>query len=229
MAIKRVRNASVKKAKSVMPKKENLQALTMIESMGPRGISRSKFLIPLVVIFIAVILFYFKGLFVVALVNGVPITRLSIIQELEKQGGKQTLSSLVNQTLILQEAKKKNIEVSQKEIDDAAKQIEDSLKTQGQSLDTALAMQGMTRQDFLMQLKLRNLVEKLLADQVKVTDKEISDYIEKNKDTFSTDLKEPEIKKRVEEQLKQQKLASSSQVWLTNLTKNAKIQYFVNY
>lgn len=188
-----------------------------------------KFFIPLIVIILAVTAFFLRGLFVAALVNGQPITRVAVIKELEKQGGKQALSSLVNQVLILQEAKKKNIEASQKEIDDAAKQIEDSLKTQGQNLDTALAMQGMTKQDFLMQLKLRNLVEKLLADQIKVTDKEISDYIEKNKDTLPTDLKEPVIKKRVEEQLKQQKMASASQAWLANLTKSAKINYFVSY
>ena len=229
MAIKRARKPSVKRVRAIMPKKENLQSLTMIESMGPRRISKSKFFIPLVVILIAAVLFYLKGLFVVALVNGQPITRIAVIKELEKQGGKQTLSSLVNQTLILQEAKKKNINVSQEEIGKSAKQIEDSLKKQGQNLDTALAVQGMTRQDFLMQLKLRSLVEKLLADQIKVTDKEIVDYIEKNKDTLPTNLKEDEIKKGVKEQLKQQKLASKSQEWLIGLQKSAKINYFVNY
>ncbi|MBI2613717.1 MAG: SurA N-terminal domain-containing protein [Candidatus Levybacteria bacterium] len=229
MAIKRNRKASVKRVKTIIPQKENLETLTMIESLGPKKISKSKFFIPLVVILIGAILFYFKGLFVVALVNGEPIFRLSLIAELEKQGGKQTLSSLVNQTLILQEAKKKNIEVSQEEIDKSAKQIEDSLKTQGQNLDTALAMQGMTRQDFMMQLKLRGLVEKLLADQIKVTDKEVADYIDQNKETLPTDLKEEEIKQSVREQLKQQKLAGKSQEWLDSLNKNAKINYFVNY
>ncbi len=192
-------------------------------------LKQPKFFIPLLVVIVAVIAFALKGLFIAALVNGEPITRLAVIQELEKQGGKQTLSSLVNQALIMQEAKKKNVTVSQKEVDDAAKQVEDSLKSQGQNLDTALQMQGMTKQDFLTQLKLRNLVEKLLSDQIKITNAEISDYIEKNKDTLPTNLKGDEMKKRVEEQLRQQKLASKSQGWLTNLQKNAKINYFVNY
>jgi len=178
---------------------------------------------------LAIAAFFLKGLFVAALVNGEPISRLSLIQQLEKQGGKQALSALVNQALILQEAKKKNIQVSQAEIDASAKQIEDSLKSQGQNLDTALAMQGMTRQDFLIQLKLRNLVEKLLADKIKVTDKEISDYIEKNKATLPTNLTSDEIKKSVEEQLKQQKLGSASQAWIQELNKSAKINYFVTY
>ena len=195
----------------------------------PEYLRQPKMFVPLTIAVLILLALLFKGFFVAALVNGQPIARLTIIQELEKQGGKQTLSSLINQTLILQEAKKKNIEVSQEEIDKSAKQIEESLKQQGQNLDTALAVQGMTRQDFLMQLRLRGLVEKLLADQIKVTDKEVSDYIEKNKDTIPTNLKEDEIKKGVKEQLKQQKLASKSQEWLTGLAKSAKINYFVNY
>lgn len=188
-----------------------------------------KVFIGLIVVILVVGAFFLKGLFIAALVNGEPITRVAILSELEKQGGKQALSSLVNQALILQEAKKKNVQVSQGEIDASIKKIENSLKTQGQNLDTALAQQGMTKQDLLMQLKLRNLVEKLLADKIKLTDAEVADYIEKNKDTFPADMKEDEIRKNVEEQLKQQKLGSASQAWLQELNKNAKINYFVNY
>ena len=192
-------------------------------------LKQPKIFVGLIVVVLAVAAFFLKGLFVAALVNGEPITRVAIIKELEKQGGKQALSALVNQTLILQEAKKKNIQVSQAEIDASTKQIEDSLKSQGQSLDTALAVQGMTRQDLIAQLKLRNLVEKLLADKIKVTDKEIADYAEKNKDTLPANLTSDEIKKSVGEQLKQQKLAGASQAWLEELNKNSKINYFVSY
>lgn len=188
-----------------------------------------KVLIGAIVVVLIVGAFFLKGLFIAAIVNGEPITRMQIVSELEKQGGKQALSSLVNQALILQEAKKKKIQVSQKEIDEATKQIEDSLKSQGQSLDTALAAQGMTRQDLSFQMKLRSLVEKLLADKTKVTDKEIADYIEKNKDMLPTNSTPDETKKSVGEQLKQQKMASASQSWLEELAKNAKINYFVSY
>jgi len=192
-------------------------------------LKQPKVFIGLIVVILIVGGFFLKGLFVAALVNGEPISRITIIKELEKQGGKQALSSMVNQTLILQEAKKKNVQVSQGEIDASLKQIEDSLKSQGQSLDAALTMQGMTRQDLMTQLKLRSLVEKLLADKIKITDKEVLDYIEKNKDTFPTDLTSDQINKSVVEQLKQQKMASASQAWLAELNKNAKINYFVNY
>ncbi|MBI4089631.1 MAG: SurA N-terminal domain-containing protein [Candidatus Levybacteria bacterium] len=199
------------------------------QSLLTDKLKKPKFFIPLIVIVLAVIAFFLKGLFIAALVNGQPITRLTLIAELEKQGGKQALTALVNQSLILQEAKKKNVSVSQKELDAATKQIEDSLKKQGQSLDAALAIQGFTKEDFLMQIKLKTLVEKLLVSEIKVTDKEVTDYIEKNKSTFPTNLKEDEIKREVKQQLEQQKLATKSQEWIANLNKNAKINYFVNY
>lgn len=203
---------------------------TPVSQISIKGkLKKPRVFIPLIIVILILVAFFFKGLFVVALVNGEPITRIAIIQELEKQGGKQTLSSLINQTLILQEARKKNVQVSQDEINAAAKKIEDSLKGQGQNLDTALAMQGMTKQDFLMQLRLRSLVEKLLADKIKVSDKEIADYIDKNKETIPAGMKEEEIKKNVTEQLKQQKLATESQTWLAELNKNAKINYLINY
>ncbi|MBI4096693.1 MAG: SurA N-terminal domain-containing protein [Candidatus Levybacteria bacterium] len=225
-----------------MPVKKSAKSKTKLSTIQETAMSKSvdvypiveklkqpKVFIGLIVVILAVGVFFLKGLFIAALVNGEPITRLSVIRGLEKQGGKQALASSVNQVLIFQEAKKKNIEVSQEEVDKSVKQIEDSLKKQGQNLDTALAAQGMTRQDFLMQLKLRNLVEKLLADKIKVSDKEIADYTEKNKESFPAEMKEDEIKKGVQQQLQQQKLATVSQEWLAGLEKNAKINYFISY
>ena len=188
-----------------------------------------KFLIPLFLILIGGILFYFKGLFIVATVNGQPITRIALIQELEKRNGKQMLSSLITQILINQEAQKKNIDVSQKEIDDQVKKVEDGLKKQGQTLDTALSFQGLTRKDFMDQIRLQKLVEKILAKDIKVTDKEISDYIEKNKDSIPSSLKPEEVTANARQQLEQQKLSSKAQPWIQGLQSKAKINYFVNY
>ena len=60
------------------------------------------------VILILVALFFAKGIFVVATVNGSPISRLSLIQELEKQGGKQALEAIIDKKLIETELKKQN-------------------------------------------------------------------------------------------------------------------------
>jgi parvulin-like peptidyl-prolyl isomerase len=217
----------VKKAAKKNIKEATLEAVTAY-SIKDR-LKQPKVITGLIVVVLVIAAIFLKGFFVAAVVNGEPISRIQVISDLEKQGGKQALSSLVNQTLILQEARKKNIQVSQSEIDTAVKKIEDSLKSQGQNLDTALTAQGMTRKDLSFQLKLRSLVEKLLADKVKVSDKEVADYIEQNKANFPATMSADDIKKSVTEQLKQQKLGAASQAWLQDLTKNAKINYFVTY
>lgn len=226
MAIKK-RKKSIRKTQEKAV--ENLEEKNIFANRVVQLLKKPKVYISLIVIILAVTAFYLKGLFIAAIVNGQPITRLAVVSELEKRNGKQTLSSIITETLILQEAQKRNITVSQKELDDAIKSIENDLKKQKQSLDQALAFQGMTRKDFEDQLRLRNLVEKMLAKDIEPTDKEISDYIEKNKDTLPKDLKEEEIKKTVKEQLKQQKLSSKVQEWLADLQKKATINYFVNY
>lgn len=224
------RKTSARRVKAVsVSQEENLESLSVIESSKPKGLIKSKLFIPLIIIVLAIVLFFTKGLFIAALVNGEPISRFTIIQELEKRNGKNALSALVNESLVFQEANKKNVEISQKEIEDSAKQIEDSLKKQGQNLDSALLAQGLTRKDFENQLKLRKIVEKLLANDIKVTDKEVNDYIEKNKATMPTGMKEGEIKTGVRQQLEQQKFSIKSQELIGKLEKNAKINYFVNY
>src|SRR3990167_8603459 len=79
-----------------------------------------------IIVFLALILLARRQL-LAATVNGEPIGRLAVIAELEKQGGKNTLDSLITETIILQQAKKKNVTVTDKEIDKQIKDIEKSL------------------------------------------------------------------------------------------------------
>lgn len=192
-------------------------------------VNKRNVLILLGVIIVAGVLYYLKGLFVVALVNGQPITRLQVIQELEKRGGQQTVSSLVTQALILQEAKKQGVNVTNTEIDEEVKKVEDSMEEQGQSLDDALVFQGLTRDDFEEQIRVQKLVEKMLAKDIQVSDKEVSDYIEQNKDNIPPDMEPEEVTSSARQQLKDQKLSSRVQEWLADLQSKANIQYFVNY
>ena len=185
--------------------------------------------ITLIIVIIAGLLFYFRGLFVAAIVNGEPITRLSLISQMEKKDGKQMLSTLITQTLILQEARKRKIDVSQQEIDADIKKIEAGLTSQGQTLDQAMLAQGITREDLSKDIRIQKLVEKMFAKDVKVADSEVTDYIDKNQSSIPTNLTSDDVKKQVRQQLEQQKLSANFQTWLDSAQKNAKINYFVNY
>ena len=189
-------------------------------------INRASF-IPLLVVIILTLLFYFsKGLFVAATVNGQPIWRLTLVKELEKQAGKKVLDSLITRTLILQEASKQKIAISEEEINQAVKQVEDELTKQGQSLDQLLLAQGITRDELNEQIKLQKIVEKIAGKDIKITDEEVKDYFEENKSSFPKDKKFEEVEEDIKEQLEQEKLSEKIQTWIQSLRNAAKINYF---
>jgi foldase protein PrsA len=180
-----------------------------------------------IIAFIA-LLYVLWSVLVAATVNGQPISRIAVIRELERQGGKQALDSLVTKSLITQEAQKKNISVSQKEVDDELKKIDANLAKQGQKLDQVLTLQGMTKAQLVDQIRLQKMIEKMIG-KVSVTDKEIADYIESNKESLPQDQSEDDLKKNVKTQLEQQKLNQKAQALLESLRKNAKVSYHVSY
>jgi len=182
-----------------------------------------------ILVLIAFLAFKNRGLFVAAVVNGKPISRLDVVKEAEKQSGKQTINNLVRNSLIEQEAKKQKVTVSEKEINEEIKKVDANLSKQGQKLDQVLATQGINREDLRRLIRLDKLVGKMVGKDIKISDKEIADYIEKNKESLPQDQSEEQLKKTVSSQLKQQALSAKVQSWLAGLQSKAKIQYFVQY
>lgn len=170
-------------------------------------------------------LYLLRNYFIVATVNGQPITRLEYSKELERLSGKQAMNSIVTKTLILQEAKKQNVSVTNEEIDNEIKKIETNLQAQGQKLDSVLTLQGLTRESLREQISLQKLIEKMVGKDIKVTDKEIDDYITANQASLPQETKPEELRKQVSEQLRQQKLNDKVQEWLQKLQQDAKVSY----
>lgn len=191
--------------------------------------NRRSLVIAIIVILIAAIVFFGKGLFIAATVNGQPVSRIAIIRDLEAQSGKATLDSIITRTLVFQEANKKNITVSDKDIDNEISKIQKQFQAQGQNLDALLATQGLSKEKFRDEVRVQLLVTKILGDQAKVTDKEFADFLVKNQDLINNEKDQEAAKKSLRQQMEQQKLAQKYQEWIANVKKNAKINYFVNY
>jgi foldase protein PrsA len=172
--------------------------------------------------------FLARGYFVAATVNGSPISRLSVIQELEKQGGKTALDSLITQKLIENEANKQNIVVSEEELNAEMQKIEAQVTAQGGTLEQALAQQGMTVESLRNQVRIQQQMQKLLGDKVTVTDEEVQKYITDSKATIPAG-EEESAKEQIRDQIRDQKLNQEAQVFITNLRNDAKIKYYVNY
>jgi foldase protein PrsA len=182
----------------------------------------------IIVLLILAVLYLAKGVFVAAVVNGVPIFHYSLVKELERQGGKNVLDSLITEKLIYQEASKNKVEISKDDVSGEISLIEDQLKKQGMDLDTALSLQGQTRGDLEKNLEIKLIIEKLMGDKLSVADSEIKDYFDKNQSLYKGETLD-QVRNEIITVLKQQKLSSLYQTWIGDIKQKSKILYFLNF
>lgn len=176
-----------------------------------------------------IILVYFcKGFFIAATINGSPISRLDIIQKLEKASGQSLLESLIIEKLIKNEADSKKIIISNEEVDGEIKKIEDQVALQGSTIEAELASQGMGVEDLKTQIILQKKIEKLIVDKISVTDEEIAQYIKDN-EVSVVKGQETTTNEEIKNELSNQKFNTEAQKLISDLKARAKIKYFVNY
>lgn len=190
---------------------------------------RKNLIATLVVVVLFGLAYLFKDVFIVAVVNGKPIFRWTVVEKLEEQGGAQVLDSLITETLVKQAIKDAGVTVSQADIDGQLKQIEDRLSAQGLTLDQALAQEGITKASLVNDITLQRSAEQMVADKVSVSDAEIDAYIKDNQATLPTNLKGDDLRAAVKQQLYSTKLNDAIQQWVTDLHSKAKILYLKQY
>lgn len=181
-------------------------------------------------ILVGIIIFLNRGLFIAGLVNGEPISRLEVVNELEKQQGAAVLNRLIDRKLILQEAEKKNVEVTDDEIN--AKRTEIVKQVSGgdeANFSQILTSQGLTPEQFTEELRVQLLVEKMLSKNTQVSDEEFNQFLEKNPDLLENSENQDQARAQLREQLKQQKLQTEYVKWLDGLRNNGSVIKFVNY
>lgn len=223
-------------AKKIRAKKL-VEKKVIVEEMVPMKKTSSK--IPKKVFIFALILlivvggFYFgRKTFFAASVNGQLVSRLSVIKDLEKQGGKKVLDTIILKTLINQEAKKRNLSVSQSEVDTEIKKIETNVSSQGSTLDALLAQQGMTKSDLIGEIKLQLLVTKMVDNNITVSAKEVDNYLasQNSQNSLGVSQTTPGLNRvQAESAIKQQKLQAEIQKFVADLKAKAKINYFIKY
>lgn len=178
---------------------------------------------------LAVLLFIGKGHFIAATVNGSPVSRWSVIKELEKQSGKAALESMIQKKLIDTELAKQNVTVNQEEVDAEIRLIEQEVSGQGGTLKAALEAQGVTEESLREQIAIQKKLEKVLVDKVTVSDADLEAYKKQSDIKLPEGQKEEDFNAELKQQLKRQKFQEVAQAWVADLTKNAKINYYVNY
>lgn len=122
---------------------------------------------------------------VVATVNGQPISAQLLTDELLQRWGELTLESLIQEMVIEQAAAKAGIEVSDKEVTKRAEDFQRAIDLRapvtGQSFTLWLVEQKLTLYGFRKRLRGQTLLEKMVEDQVAVTDQQVAEAWERNK------------------------------------------------
>ncbi len=176
-----------------------------------------------------VALYYFRGMFVVTLVNGKPITRYEVMKELEKQGGKGVVDNLIAQKLVLMEADAKGVSITDEAVAKRIATIEKDLTSSGQKLDDLLKAQGLTRDDVVKQTRLQLTLKELLKNKTKVTEAEVMALVEEQKEAKPEGVSDAEFSAQVRESLEQQKFATEVQSYIESLREKAQITQWHAY
>lgn len=182
-----------------------------------------KNIIIILVVLAVVLLWRFKGYFIVASINGQPVSRWELSDRLVKQFGRQTIETIVNERLILAAARQKGIFISTNDIDTRIKDIEGRLQGNA-TLDEALQSQGLTMPAFKRQIELQLSIEKLFETESTVSAKEIDDYLVANKSLYQDATDTAKLRQEIEASLKQQKIGEKFDTWLTDLRNNANVK-----
>ncbi len=197
------------------------EASSVVKKIEPK-----KLIKPLIFLLVLALIYLFKDEVIVASVNGRPVTRWALIQNLEKQSASTALENMTLKMLVEQELKKTGVVVTKEEMDAEITKIEEQLAAQGQNLDDLLKAQGLTRNEVRDQLSLSKGLEKLLSDKITVSDDEVKAYFETNKAAIGDDSKLEDVSESIKAQLRQQKLVAEQQKWFAEIKKTAKVNYF---
>ena len=131
---------------------------------------------------------------VVATVSGDQITRDQLFLAMYEQGGQEALDQLITRKLIIQEAERLDLAVSEDELDSEIQSIVDeSFQGNEEELQTVLEFYGISMESFRDDARLNLLVRKLATEQIEDTEEGLRQFFEENRFLFD---QEEEIEAR---------------------------------
>lgn len=200
------------------------------ETHAPRYQRKTLFIgLGIAALLIGIALFVTQGYVVAATVNGTPISRLSVIRDLEQRSGKQALEAKIRDSLITSEIEKAGIAIPEDEVNAEIEKIKQQVTGQGGAFEQALAEQGMTEAALREEIVIQKGMEKLLEDKVQITEADVDAFVEENKIKKPQGLAEADFRSQVLDGMKRQKFQTEAQAWIADLEANANITYYVDY
>lgn len=165
-----------------------------------------------------------KEWFVAAVVDNKPIFTWELNSTLQKRFGGRVLEQMIDEILIMEEAQKQGINVSDDEVEEKVKEVEAQVGG-AEAMKKFLDLQGLTQEDLRNQLKIKAIVDQILAKQIQVTEKEIQDFLTQNQEALpATDA--ANLKVMAEQAVREEKTSNAFQKWYDGLKNKYKIYKF---
>lgn len=165
-----------------------------------------------------------KDWFVAATVNGSPISNFELQNRLNQQFRTDVLNQMINEKIILDEARKQNSLATESQIDERILELEQNVGG-AEVLDNLLVQQNQTRITLRDQLRLQLSIANLYDKEATVSAEEIASFLEQNRASLEA-TEEAEQEKEVVGIIKQQKLGEIFSQKFQELRQKANIKIF---
>ncbi len=163
----------------------------------------------------------YRGSTAVATIDGMSIPRQELTDRLMERFGSQMLEAMIGEKLILNEAAKQNVSISQDELNAKLTDIEKNLEGT-MTLEDSLKLQGVTKEEYLEQLRLQLMIEKMLEKDVSVSAQEVDEYLKANAD--AQNATDPATQRtKAETDIRNNKISQKFVEWFNQLKENSKV------
>lgn len=160
-----------------------------------------------------------------AVVNNVPVSRITLWNRMEKAYGAQVLDDTVNEKILDAAIAKQNIQIDAVQVDTQLAELEKQFESIG-GLDEALKQRGITRAELRKQVETQLAVEQILSDKVEPTEEEIAADFETNKETLYKDKKIEDVREEIRDRVRDTKLRDAFLEWFAEVKKDIKVKNF---
>lgn len=209
-------------------KKNQLASSFELIAQAQKFVNENKILTGIGAVVLTIVLllaFPFRFLIVPAIVNGQPIFSWQYVSTLHKNSGQQVLNQIISEKLVEQEIAKQGIQVTQAEIDEQISQIEEQFGEEAGGLDALLALQGLSRDEFVKQLRLNTALEKIVKGTIEISEEEVAEELTTNTELYQ-DLAEVDAATTAAENIRNNRLQEAFQGWFQGIRETANIQNF---